>query len=84
MGSNAKGVAAHPLQMRRTKRRPQVERLGTVGFRGFSRSFLVAAITYFQNDVLQFYWCDPPPQDSDEIVLNLPDDAWRALLQSSS
>ena len=76
-GFECKGRSSPPSADEKNRAKTQVERLGTVDFRGFSRSLLVAAITYFQNDVLQFYWCDAPPQDSDEIVLNLPDDAWR-------
>ena len=40
-------------------------------------SLHVAAITYFnRDDALQFYWLDPPPQDSERLSVNLPDSVW--------
>ena len=36
----------------------------------------VGAITYFQNDILRFFWCDPPPEDDAVGFPELPDDVW--------
>ncbi len=76
-GFECKGRSSQPDSKVKNKAKTQAGRLGTVDFEGISRALLVAAITYFRNDVLQFYWCDPPPEGHEEIVLDLPDEAWR-------
>ena len=49
-----------------------------VGVSGSSFSLHIAAITYYVKDVINFYWCDPPPPDDvgDHIDLHIPDDVW--------
>ena len=73
-----KGRGRRPNQNVKNKAKQQAR--GIVSINGISCSLYVAAITYFVNDVIHFYWCDPPPREGgggDQIELRLPDDIWQ-------
>ena len=77
-GFECKGRVSRPDQGVKDKAKEQATRIASVN--GISCSLHVAAITYFVNDVINFYWCDPPPREGeggDQIELRLPDDVWQ-------
>ena len=74
-GFECKGRVRPPDSTAKKKAKDQAQRL--VSVKGVNCSLHVGALTYFRNDVLHFYWRDPPPHDRDEIALDLPADAWR-------
>ena len=74
-GFECKGRVSPPDSTAKNKAKNQAQRL--ISVKGVRCSLHIGALTFFRNDVLHFYWCDPAPQDHEEIVLNLPDDAWR-------
>ena len=76
-GFECKGRVSRPDQSVKKKAKDQANRIVSVD--GLSCSLHVAAITYFVNDVLNFYWCDPPPSEDaeDQIELSLPNDVWQ-------
>jgi hypothetical protein len=37
----------------------------------------VGAITYFNNNVLEFYWCDPPPESKRQLSITVDDNVWQ-------
>ena len=53
----------------------QAQRLLSVN--GIACSMHIGAITYFRNDVLEFYWKDPISEKESDIKINLPRDMWR-------
>lgn len=55
----AKGRVSAPDAGAKTKAKQQAQRVVSVS--GTAPSFCVGAITYFRNDVLQFFWRDPEP-----------------------
>ena len=73
-GFECKGRVSPPDFEVKEKAKDQAQRLVSVN--GEACSLHVGAVTYFRNDFLEFYWCDPPPQDHERIPLDLPDDAW--------
>ena len=77
-GFECKGRVSRPDQGVKDKAKEQATRIASVN--GISCSLHVAAITYFVNDVINFYWCDPPPREDgggDHIELRLPNDVWQ-------
>jgi hypothetical protein len=44
---------------------------------GVAVSYHIGAITYFRNDVLRFFWCDPQPNPENTIEIPFTDDLWR-------
>jgi hypothetical protein len=54
-----KGRASPPNATAKTKAKQQARRLVSVN--GAAPIFSIGGITYFKNDVLQFYWEDPEP-----------------------
>lgn len=53
----------------------QAQRLLSVN--GVACSMHIGAITYFRNDILEFYWKDPIPEIKDDIEIDLPRNVWR-------
>ena len=76
-GFECKGRVSHPGPAERTKAKEQAQRLRSVD--GVACSLHIAAITYFRNEVVNFYWCDPPSPENggDPIHVSLPEDAWQ-------
>jgi hypothetical protein len=75
-GFECKGRASPPLDKEKTKAKLQAQRLVSVG--GTNCTLHVGAITYFRNDVLEFYWRDPPPGEPTPILVPEPEgNAWR-------
>ncbi|MGO4835404.1 hypothetical protein AB4144_24420, partial [Rhizobiaceae sp. 2RAB30] len=57
------------------KAKDQAERLKRVD--GADCELHIGCFTYFSQNVLEFYWRDPEPEDLDPIELWVPKDAWR-------
>ena len=76
-GFECKGRVSRPDANTIATAKGQAQRLISVNH--VPCSLHIAAITYFRNDELNFYWCDPPaPEDElNPIDLSLPDDVWR-------
>ena len=76
-GFECKGRVSRPDQSVKDKAKYQASRIVSVD--GISCTLRVAAITYFANDVLNFYWCDPPPSEDevDQIKLEIDNDVWQ-------
>lgn len=76
-GFECKGRINRPNRNVINKAKEQARRIVSVN--DISCSLHVAAITYFVNDVINFYWCDPPPSEDgeDQIKLSLPNNVWQ-------
>ena len=72
-----KGRSSRPYHDVKDKAKKQAMRIASVD--GISCTLRVAAITYFANDMLNFYWCDPPPSEDegDQIELQIDNDVWQ-------
>jgi hypothetical protein len=70
-----KGRISPPDRTVKQKAKDQADRL--VSVKGIDCTLHIGAITYFKNDVLQFYWRDPVPEKGKRIEVSLPKDAWR-------
>lgn len=70
-----KGCISKPDLTTKNKAKDQALRLVSVD--GNSCHLHVGAITYFNNDVLNFYWRDPAPDEKHRINVNLNDSDWR-------
>lgn len=70
-----KGRTIPPANSLKNDAKQQVRR---VSVNGIAFSLHVVAITYFFEDVINFYWCDPPPPDdtNDHADLHIPGDVW--------
>jgi len=74
----AKGRISAPDANARTKAKQQAQQVRSVN--GTAPSFYVGAITYFLNDVLQFFWRDPEPEpygQAEGIELACGEEIWR-------
>jgi len=72
----AKGRISAPDANAKTKAKQQARRVVSVA--GTVPSFSIGAITYFRNDVLQFYWRDPQPEPHGPSEIEVPynDEIW--------
>jgi hypothetical protein len=73
-----KGRASPPDATSKQKAKHQAQRVVSVD--GTAPSFLVGGFAYFKNDVLEFYWVDPEPHDSDSrepIGIRFEGNEWR-------
>lgn len=70
----SKGRISSPDSVSKGKAKEQAQRLISVN--GTACSLHIGAVTYFQNDVLQFYWRDPNPDAKSEIQFDLGDNPW--------
>jgi hypothetical protein len=71
-----KGRASVPGEKEKRKAKDQACRLTHIGN---TRCHLhIGAITFFQNDVLNFYWRDPEPPAARAVALPNPEAQWRA------
>ncbi len=70
-----KGRISPPDSSVKGKAKDQALRLVSVN--GTPCSLHVGAITHFKNDVLQFYWRDPAPEERNRIEVPFTEDAWR-------
>jgi hypothetical protein len=73
-----KGRISQPSQNAKQKAKEQAERITTI--QGVAPIVNAGCITFFKQDVLQFFWRDPTP-DPDRIrhpiAINVPAEAWR-------
>ena len=74
-GFECKGRIRSPDTTVKDKAKDQARAVISVD--GVNCSLHVGTITYFRNDVLSFYWCDPPAADAKKVEVKLPPDAWR-------
>ncbi len=73
----SKGRISPPSPDAKDKAKQQAQRLVSVN--GRAPSFHIGGITYFRNDVLQFFWRDPEPnsrQRKTPIKVDLEDNTW--------
>ncbi len=70
-----KGRISRPDKTVKEKAKGQAQRLVSVN--GVACSLHIGAITHLKNDVLQFYWRDPAPEQGQPIEVILPRDVWR-------
>jgi hypothetical protein len=70
-----KGRASTPGEPEKRKAKAQANRLVSVG--GTNCTLHVGAITYYRNDILQFYWRDPEPRAREPIKIPRPGNEWR-------
>ena len=70
-----KGRTSRPANSLKNSAKHQVR---SVRVNGITFSLHVASIMYFVKDVINFYWCDPPPPDDtgDHVDLHIPEDVW--------
>lgn len=82
----SKGRISRPSVTDRSKAKNQALRVTNIG--GAIPRYAIGAITYLKNEVLQFEWEDPVPNDNDGVkgrfeVPALSGDAWRFHYQSA-
>jgi hypothetical protein len=70
-----KGRISKPDSKTKTKAKDQAMRLISVD--GNQCQLHIGAITYFNNDALNFYWRDPVPDEKHKIYVQVNDDDWR-------
>jgi hypothetical protein len=73
----SKGRGSNPRASDKAKAKNQAQRLVSVD--GQNCRLHIGAITFFKNNVLQFYWRDPEPEEPtkrNQIELHLPEGAW--------
>ena len=74
----SKGRSSVPNTEDKRKAKVQARRLVTVN--NINCTLHIGAISYLRRDRLEFYWCDPDPEEPETlepIKLRLPEDAWR-------
>lgn len=69
-----KGRTSPPDVEAKRKAKSQASRVIRVA--GFPVSLQVGSISYFRKDALRYYWCDPPPETEEELVIPEPDFEW--------
>jgi hypothetical protein len=73
----SKGRISTPYTDAKNKAKQQAQRVSSID--NITPSFQIGCITYFRNDVLQFFWCDPEPhpgQRHDKIKLMTDNSTW--------
>jgi hypothetical protein len=70
-----KGRASEPSSPDKQKAKAQALRLVSVG--GTKCTLHIGAITFFRNETLEFFWCDPEPAVGEPIVIPNPEPGWR-------
>lgn len=79
----AKGRVSPPSSTCKDKAKKQAERIYSIN--GRLVQYRIGGFAYFKDDVLRFYWCDPPPDElepENAIKLALTeDDIWKAYYQ---
>jgi hypothetical protein len=71
----SKGRASPPDNTVKTKAKSQANRVVSVS--GSPCQLHVGSVTYFRNEVLHFYWCDPAPEVGPAVRVDLQDADWR-------
>ena len=74
----SKGRSSVPSSEDKRKAKMQARRLVSVDFTDCSLH--IGAISYFKGDKLEFYWCDPNPEEPEKlkpVAVHVPDEAWR-------
>lgn len=74
-GFECKGRLSVPNGVAKQKAKAQAQRLVSVD--GHPCILNVGAITFFKNEILQFYWCDPPPERREGVRVRTSDEVWR-------
>ena len=73
----SKGRSSVPNSDDKNKAKIQAQRLVFVNSKRCSLN--IGAISYFKNDKLEFYWCDPEPEEPEKlepIMVHVPEEAW--------
>ncbi len=70
-----KGRLSKPNATVKNKAKEQAQRIVSVD--GIPCKLHIGSITYFKNDILNFYWRDPLPEKGKTIKIFLGDDIWR-------
>jgi hypothetical protein len=72
----SKGRVSHPDVNAKTKAKQQANRCVSVS--GVAVTYHIGGIMYFRNDVLRFFWRDPPADDpANAIRLSVDSDVWQ-------
>ena len=71
-----KGRASAPGDADKLKAKKQAQRLVNIG--GTACTLHIGAITYYRQDVLEFYWRDPPADSGEPFELRDPSVGWEA------
>ena len=58
------------------KRNAKNQAARLISVEGIPCTLHIGSMTHFRQDILHYYWCDPPSENSPGIELNLPEDAW--------
>jgi hypothetical protein len=69
-----KGRVSSPDKTAKTKAKAQAQRL--VSVKGVPCTLHIGSVTYFRNDVLNFYWRDPPTLNDRGISADFNNAAW--------
>ena len=72
-----KGRSSVPSSEDKRKAKTQARRLMSVN--STCCSLHIGAISYFKKDKLEFYWCDPDPEEPEKlepISVRIPEEAW--------
>lgn len=59
------------------KNRAKIQARRLLRINGITCSMHIGAITYFRDDMLEFYWIDPTMEETNEIEIDPPPDVWR-------
>ena len=78
-GFECKGRVSPTSSTVKTKAKNQAQRLLSVN--QVACSMHIGAITYFRNNILEFYWRDPIPKEKNPIEIDLPSNLWRYYYQ---
>lgn len=70
----SKGRASAPSPSCKSKAKAQAQRLIRVS--GQRCALHIGSFAYFKNNVLNFYWCDPPSAEGKSISIDIDDAAW--------
>jgi hypothetical protein len=71
----SKGRSSAPSSEDKGKAKSQALRLVSIG--GVKCTLNVGSFAYFQNEVLEFYWRDPLPDEQKALELPMPEQEWR-------
>ena len=72
-----KGRSSVPSEEDKSRAKAQARRLVSVNSTDCSLN--IGAITFFRKDKLEFYWCDPDPEEPERLepmAVHVPEDAW--------
>ncbi len=59
-----------------TKRKAKSQASRVIRVAGFPVSLQIGSISYFKKEALRYYWCDPPADKEEELLIPEPDFEW--------